>query len=118
VDQINGRALVPFTSIDTLLPTGVSSLSADPAAGPDAVTASLGGVVSVSGTVTQESANDILVQLNSASGPAGLGTELFDGAKITVVIPKLPAGLVVSSISVTGQGIAATATASHTTLSE
>ena len=36
----------------------------------------------------------------------------------TIDIPKLPAGLVVKSVSVTSQGIVAAATASNTTFTE
>jgi len=118
VDQINGQALVPFSSVDGLLPNGLTSLSADPADGPDAVTASLGAAGSVSGTVKQSSANEIAVQLDSGSGLASAVGELNGGYEINIVIPKLPGGLVVQSVSVTSQGIVATASASHTTLSQ
>lgn len=118
VDQINGQALVPFTSVDRLLPTGLTSLSADPAGGPDAVTASLGGAGTVNGTVKQASANEIVVQLTSGTGLGALAGSLGRGYDIDIQIPKLPGGLVVKSISVTSQGIIATASASNTTLSQ
>ncbi len=118
VDQINGQALVPFSSVDSLLPTGLTSLSADPAAGPDAVTASVAGVGSVIGTVKQASANEIAVTLDSGSGLASLAGSVGQGYVIDIQIPKLPGGLVVRSVSVTSQGIVATASASNTTLSE
>jgi len=118
VDRINGQALVPFTSVDSLLPTGLTSLGADPADGPDAVTASVSGVGSVNGTVKQASANEIVVQLNSGTGLGALAGSLGQGYDIDIQIPKLPGGLVVKSISVTSQGIVATASASNTTLSE
>ena len=117
VDQINGQALVPFSSVDDLLPTGLTSLSADPADGPDAVKADVAGAATVNGTVRQSGPNDIVVQLDSVSGLGSLPGGLTDN-DITIVIPKLPGGLVVKSISVTSQGIVATASASNTTLSE
>ena len=55
------------------------------------------------------------------TGLAGLAS-LLGGSAIassyTFDIPKLPAGLVVRSISVTSQGIVATASAQNTTLSQ
>lgn len=116
IDQINGQALLPFSSVATLVPgTGVT-ISADPADGPDAVKADL-GIGSVTGTVKQSGSNQIVIQLNSASGLASVLGQL-NGNAITVQIPKLPAGLVVKSVSVTSQGIVASASASNTTLSE
>jgi hypothetical protein len=117
VDQINGQALVPFSSVDGLLPADLTSLSADPADGPDAVKAEVAGSATVSGTVRQSGPNDIVVNIDSVSGLGSLPGGLNDN-EITIVIPKLPGGLIVKSVSVTSQGIVATASASNTTLSE
>ena len=117
VDQINGQALLPFSSVAGLLPVSGATLSADPAAGPNAVKADLGIAGSVTGTVKQSGTNQIVVALNSASGLASiLGTA--SGNALTIDIPKLPAGLVVRSVSVTNQGIVATASASNTTFTQ
>jgi hypothetical protein len=117
VDRINGQALLPFSSVDNLLPSGLTALSADPADGPDAVKAQLADAVSVNGTVKQSGPNDIVVQLDSVGGVSTLPSGLNNN-EITIVIPKLPGGLVVQSVSVTSQGLVATASASNTTLSE
>jgi LmeA-like phospholipid-binding len=116
VDQINGQVLLPFSSVAGLLPISGATVSADPGAGPDAVKADL-GIASVTGTVKQSGANQINIQLDSGSG---LGSILgaVAGNSFTIDIPKLPAGLVVKSVSVTSQGIIATAVASHTTFSQ
>lgn len=118
IDRINGQATLPFSSVASLLglPGGTVTISADPAAGPDAVKAnsSLG---SVTGTVKLANPNQIDVRLNSATGLASLLGGL-SGNAIKIQIPKLPVGLVVRSVSVNSQGIVALASASNTTLSQ
>ncbi|HEY6495252.1 MAG TPA: DUF2993 domain-containing protein [Trebonia sp.] len=118
VDQINGQALIAFSSVAGLLnlPAGTATITADPAHGPDAVKADLGLAGSVTGNVKLANPNEIAVQLGSASGLASILGSL-SGNQITIQIPKLPAGLVVKSVSVNSQGIVATASASNTTLS-
>jgi DUF2993 family protein len=117
VDQINGQATLPFSSVSGLLPVSGATVSADPADGPNAVKADLGIAGSVTGTVKQSTANQIVITLNSANGVASiLGSA--SGNAITIDIPKLPAGLVVRSVSVTNQGIVATASASNTTFTQ
>jgi LmeA-like phospholipid-binding len=118
VEAINGQALLPFASVAGLLevPDGTVTISADPAAGRNAVKADAGALGSATGTVRQASSNQIVIQLDSASGIASsLG---LSGKALTIQIPKLPGGLVVRSVSVTSQGIVATASASNTTLTE
>jgi LmeA-like phospholipid-binding len=115
-DHITGQATVPFSSVDGLLPGGLATMSADPAAGPNAVKVDA-AIGSVTGTVKLASPSQIVIQLNAASGLASILGQL-SGNSITIAIPKLPAGLVVKSVGVTSQGIAATASASHTTLTQ
>ena len=115
VDHINGQAIVPFSSVAGLFPIPGVTLSADPADGPNAVKADVGIAGSVTGTVKQASPSKIAITLNSASGLAAMFSQLSSNT-ITVTIPQLPAGLVVRSVSVTSQGIVATASASNTTL--
>ena len=119
VDHINGQAVIPFSNVATVLglPSGTVTLTADPADGPNAVKADAGIVGSLTGTVTLASPTKIAIHLNSASGLASLLGGL-SGQAYTITIPKLPAGLVVRSVSVTSQGIVATASASNTTLTE
>jgi hypothetical protein len=117
VDHISGQAIVPFASVASLFPVGGVTLSADPAGGPDAVKADAGIAGSITGTVKQTSPSKITITLNSASGIAAVFSQLSSNS-VTITIPQLPAGLVVRSVSVTSQGIVATASASHTNLSE
>jgi hypothetical protein len=117
VDNINGQAVLPFSSVATLLPVSGITLSPDPAKGPNAVTADLGIAGSVNGTVQLSGPTKIVVSLNGATGLASiLGSA--SGQSYTIDIPKLPAGLVVRSVSVNSQGLVATASASNTTLSQ
>jgi hypothetical protein len=117
VDQINGQALLPFSSVAGLLPISGATVSADPADGPNAVKADL-GIASVTGTVKQVGANEIVISLNSVGGLASVLGSVVSGNQFTIDIPKLPAGLVVKSVSVTSQGLVATASASNTTFSQ
>lgn len=117
VDNINGLATLPFSSVATLLPVSGVTLSPDPAKGPNAVTADLGIAGSVTGTVQLSGPSKIVVSLNGATGLASiLGSA--SGQSYTIDIPQLPAGLVVRSVRVNSQGIVATASATHTTLSQ
>ena len=117
VDNINGQAVLPFSSVASLLPISGVTLSADPSKGPNAVQADLGIAGSVTGTVKLSGTSQIIVSLNGATGLASiLGSA--SGQSYTIDIPKLPAGLVVRSVSVNSQGIVATASASNTTLSQ
>jgi hypothetical protein len=121
VDQINGSATITFAAIATEVPIPGLTIGPDPAKGPDAVALNtdLGGA---SGTIKETSPNVITLKLGSLTGIAGLLNGLTGGSTVaqsyTIVIPKLPAGLVVRSISVTSKGIVATASASHTTLTQ
>jgi LmeA-like phospholipid-binding len=120
VDKINGTVVVSFATVTNLIPIPGLTVSADPADGPDAIKfdSSLGGAV---GKIEHPSTNVIKVQVGNLTGLAGLAS-LIGGSAIassyTFAIPKLPAGLVVRSISVTSQGIVATASAQNTTLSQ
>jgi hypothetical protein len=116
VDHINGQAVVPFSSVASLFPVPVT-LSADPADGPDAVKADAGIAGTVTGTVKQTSPGKITITLRSGSGLGAVFSQLSSNA-VTITIPQLPAGLTVKSVSVTSQGIVATASASNTTLTE
>jgi DUF2993 family protein len=117
VDNINGQAVLPFSSVATLLPISGATLTADPAKGPNAIQADLGIAGSVTGTVKESGTSAILISLDSASGLASiLGSA--SGQSFTIDIPKLPAGLVVRSVRVNSQGIVATASATNTTLSQ
>ena len=120
ISKINGTVVVSFDTVTNLIPIPGLSVSADPAAGPDAIKfdSSLGGAT---GKIIQTAPNTIKVDVGNLTGLAGLAS-LIGGSTIassyTFSIPKLPAGLVVRSITVTPQGIVATAAATNTTLSQ
>jgi hypothetical protein len=117
IDNINGQAVLPFSSVASLLPVSGATLTADPAKGPNAIKADLGIAGSVTGTVKESGTSAILVSLDSASGLASiLGSA--SGQSFTIPIPKLPAGLVVRSVRVNSQGVVANASATNTTLSQ
>jgi hypothetical protein len=119
VDQINGTALITFASLEQGLGLqGVASISADPADGPNAVKLSAGVIGSVTGKVELTAPNQVTVQMGSLSGLASLLNGVLPLQTQTIQIPKLPMGLVVRSVSVTSQGIVATASAQNTTLTQ
>ena len=69
----------------------------------------------------QNSPSQITVDVGNLTGLAGLASLLGGSAlapSYTFDIPALPAGLVVRSVTVTSQGIVATASAQNTTLSQ
>jgi hypothetical protein len=120
IDQINGSATVTYASIANLIPIPGLTIGPDPSEGPDAVQLStaLGGAT---GTVEDTSPNVITLKLGSLTGLAGLLSGLTGSSpaqSYAIDIPKLPAGLVVRSVAVTSKGVVATASATHTTLTQ
>lgn len=114
--QVTLRLLLPFSSLNSEINSAVT-LSADPAAGPDAVKASLGAVGSLTGTVKLASADDVALRFNSASGLAALIPGL-SGQTFNLEVPQLPAGVTVKSVSVTSQGVAANVAGSNISLTQ
>lgn len=118
VDQINGTALITFAAVESAVGvSGVATISADPADGPNAVKLSA-GPFGATGKVTVTGPNEVTVQMGSLSGLGSLLGGAAPAQTETFRIPKLPAGLVVHSVSVTSQGIVGTASAQNTTLSQ
>jgi len=119
VDQINGTALITFASLENALGvSGVATISADPAAGPNAIKLSAGAIGAITGYVKVTGPNEVTVQMGSLSGLAALLGGAVPIQNQTFQIPKLPAGLVVRSVSVASQGVVGTASAQNTTLSQ
>jgi hypothetical protein len=125
IDQINGTALISYQALDSDLVNAVGipgltsfTISPDPADGPDAITADAGGLASVNATVQQTAVNQITITFGSLGGIASLLGGAGSIPPQVITIPKLPAGLVIRSVSVTSQGIVATASASNTTISQ
>ena len=117
IDQFSASALVNFTALAKAggIPQGIT-LSAD---GPNKVKANISlGPLSETAVaqVTQSGAGTINVKVIDAGGipTSALGSL----ANFNVSIPKLPAGVSISSISVTQQGVRITATGHNTTLSQ
>lgn len=125
VDHINGQVTITYQSLDTYLASSIGiqglnsiSISPDPAKGPDAVTASAAGIVSVDATVLKTGPNQITIKFGKLGGIASL---LGGAASIpdqVIDIPKLPLGLVVGTPAVTSKGVVIPASASNTTFSQ
>jgi hypothetical protein len=120
VDKINGTVILSFSTVTNLIPIPGLTVGPDPSAGPGGIKfdSSLGGAT---GKIEQVSPNVIKIDVGNLTGLAGLASLLGGSAlqnSYTFDIPKLPAGLVVQSITVTNQGIVATAAATNTTLSQ
>lgn len=123
IDQITGEAVFPFSSIgnlisDSLGVSGLVTVSADPAAGPNEIQASAPVIGSLQAKVVQTSPNVVTLELGSLSGLASLLPISSASQNIPIDIPTLPAGLVVRSVGVTSQGIVGTASATDTTLTQ
>jgi hypothetical protein len=115
IGSLSGTAVISFSSLGDTLTQQVGLLGSVlkgagldlTAAGPDEVKASLNLVVtsgSATWRVTQLSSNRLDARLVSSSGdlPSSLISSIQD---ITVPIPKLPLGLTIDSVQVTGAGV-------------
>jgi LmeA-like phospholipid-binding len=117
VDDFNASALVTFTALAEAggIPQGIT-LSSD---GPNTIKVSidiLGFGTSATAKVTQVGNNKINIKMTEFAGVPG--DVLGNAADFTITIPKLPAGVTITSISVTQQGLRLTATGHNTTLSK
>jgi LmeA-like phospholipid-binding len=117
VDHISVTAFVSFSSLASAGGGTGISMSAD---GPGKVklTADIGGLVSDTevAKISQTGPGQISVQvLNSGSA---LGSVLSSFGSFSFSLPKLPASVHITSVSVTSQGLALTAAADHANLSK
>lgn len=119
VDHIVGTLFISFTSLANAGGGGVGTGITMTADGPDQVKISA-GIGPLSDTeiakVTQTGPSQITVQVeNSGSALSGL---LSSFGSYSFTIPKLPAGLKITKVSVTQTGIVVSAAGNHTQLSE
>ncbi len=121
IDQINGAAVITYSSLESVLAIPGATITPDPSGGANAVTIGEGSLASATGQITLTGPNQVTVQLNSLGGLGSLlngvfGSSLNSSYKLT--IPALPAGLKVTGLSVTSQGIVLQASAHDTNLSQ
>ncbi len=116
VDQFNASALITFAELANAggIPQGVT-LSAD---GPNKIKASIDiGPLSESADaqITQTGPGKINIKVLDAGG---ITSAILGNLNFSVNIPKLPAGVSITSVSVTQQGLRITVAGSNTTLSQ
>jgi hypothetical protein len=117
IDQLNGTALITFAGLSQAAGVGDGITLSD--GGNNRVKASV-NLGFLSGTaifqVARTSGHAINVRVVSAGGlPTSALGSLQD---FNVPVPKLPAGMTIQSVSVTGQGVLINIAGSHTTLSQ
>jgi LmeA-like phospholipid-binding len=117
IDQFNATALITFTALANV--GGIPSDLSLSGAGPNQIKATISlGPLSNTATaqVTQTGPNQINVKVIDA----GLipVSALGNLANFTVTIPDLPAGVTITSVSVTRQGVQVTAAGRNTTFSQ
>lgn len=115
IDQLNGTALITFAGLSQAAGVGDGIALSD--GGNNEVKASV-NLGFLTGTalfqVTRTSGNEINVRVVSAGG---LPTSALGSLQnFNVPIPKLPAGMSIQSVSVTGQGVLINIAGAHTTL--
>ncbi len=121
IDQISGNALITFANIAAALPAplNTATITADPSAGPNGVTVSLGGgLATATGQVTLTSPTQVHLHINNIGGLASVFGGGLVNQDYSLNIPTLPAGLTVDRVSVTSQGVVLYAAAHDTSLSQ
>jgi hypothetical protein len=119
IDQINGTALITYSSLQNVLQIPGATIAPDPSGGTNAVTISEGSLASATGHVVLTGPNRVTVQISSLGGLAGLLSGAFNSASsYDLTIPTLPVGLKVTGLSTTSQGVELQASAHDTSLSQ
>lgn len=121
VDHIVGTVFVSFSSLASAGNGGTGTGITMSADGPNQVkiTAGLGPVSDTEvAKVSQTAPNEISVQIENNKNSGALGGLLGSFGSFSFTIPKLPAGLKVTKVAVTSQGITVSASGTHTQLSE
>ena len=115
VDHITGTAFISFASLESAAGVQGATITADPSAGPNAISVGV-GPLSVTAQIVQTGPNEITVKMGSLGG---IASALIGSLPNYVIqVPKLPAGLQVKSVTVVSQGININAAAQNTTLSQ
>lgn len=119
IGQITGQAVITYPALDYAVGIpGGARITPDPSAGHNGVTVSVaGGLASASGQVILVSATRAILKVEKLGGLAGLLGGTTTGSYV-LVIPALPAGLKVTSLSLTARGVVLVAAAKHTVLSQ
>ncbi len=115
IDNISGTALITFASLENAAGAQGITITADPAAGPNAANVSLGPLTATA-DIVQSAPNQLTVRMAGLSGIAAALIGALPGYVINV--PNLPAGLQVTGVSVTSQGVVVKVAAHDTTLSQ
>jgi hypothetical protein len=118
VDHIQGVIFVAFASLASAGNGGAGTGITMSQAGPDTVkiTAGLGPLSDTETARVTRNGNAINVQVLPGGG--ALGGLLSSFVSFSFNIPKLPAGLEITNLAVTQQGVTLTAVGNHTTLTQ
>ncbi len=115
IDNISGTALITFASLENAAGAQGITITADPAAGPNAANVSLGPLTATA-DIVQTGASQLTVRMAGLSGIAASLIGSLPGYVINV--PKLPAGLQITGVAVDSQGVVVKVAAQDTTLSQ
>lgn len=120
IDKLTASALITFGALEKAggVPDGITIT----AAGSNQVKANIdiaGFSESVTVKITQSGANGIHVHFVDVGGlPSDILGSIGSLTDFTVSIPKMPAGVAISNLAITQQGVVVTITGHNTTLSE
>jgi hypothetical protein len=115
IDRITGTALIRFDALANATGAQGVRITADPSAGPNAASVSLGPLTATA-RIVLTGPNRIMVRMESLNGIAA--SIIGSLPNYTIQVPKLPAGLQVRGVSVTDQGIIVGVSAQNTSLSQ
>jgi hypothetical protein len=119
IDQINGTALITYSSLENVLQIPGATITPDPKGGANAVTIGEGSLASATGHIVLTGPSRVTVQVDSLGGLAGLlGGAFGSSSSYNLTIPTLPVGLKVTGLSTTSQGVELQASAHDTSLSQ
>jgi hypothetical protein len=111
IDSINGTALITYSSIANDIGIPDATISADPSAGTNVAKVSA-GPIDTTAQVVKANGYQISVQLQSVQGLP------IQAPSYTLTLPHFPAGIQLTGVSVTAQGLQVAFGAQNTTLSQ